>query len=441
MPAADRPTGEIVETTTRRRVVPVSDSKPDIWETLYHLAANPHEWERHMVYIYRMEPDGTQVQVTKGKSILEMPITRQQVPVADKDELEFALRDVSGGNYRVLLKEGPQLKCAGQLKISGPIRPAVDIIGGRPVVITPGANPNPAQSASYGVDPTAAVASRAFDALSSQERTAAEIGFAAMRTGLDAVTKAVDLERRAPAQDDLTRQLMTIMIQRMMEDPTEKLVRLLALMREMNGGTGGAGQGSGAAGSLVDKLLNAAADRLLNPAPTGAPVSATAELVRSLPSLGSHFVEGVKAYADARRSEVQIMAMSRANPAQPMPPSATVLPPVPAPPNGAPDNMEPVERKIIEIFQQPISAHQAADEAMAFLDTLAPNGAAITPLANLGEDGLLKFFGSRPILKAATANMPRLVEFIRAFLKMHAEDVAAENGQQSSVEVKPPLPN
>jgi len=37
--------------------------------------------------------------------------------------------------------------------------------------------------------------------------------------------------------------------------------------------------------------------------------------------------------------------------------------------------------------------------------------------------------------------MPRVVEFIRAFLRMHAEDVAAEHSQAVAPPPAKPLPN
>ena len=100
--------------------------------------------------------------------------------------------------------------------------------------------------------------------------------------------------------------------------------------------------------------------------------------------------------------------------------------------------MDFIDQKIIEILRQPVSADQAADDAMTFLGALDPN--AVHQLSLLGEGGMLALFQNRPILKAATNNMPRLVEFIRAFLRMHAEDQAAEAaGSQEAP--KPALPN
>lgn len=86
--------------------------------------------------------------------------------------------------------------------------------------------------------------------------------------------------------------------------------------------------------------------------------------------------------------------------------------------------MEFIEEKIVEILRHPISAEQAADDAMTFLGAL--DARIVNQFAMLGESGIVALFQSRPVLKQATNNMPRLVEFIRAFLRMHAEDQAVE---------------
>ena len=87
-------------------------------------------------------------------------------------------------------------------------------------------------------------------------------------------------------------------------------------------------------------------------------------------------------------------------------------------------SIEFVEGKIVEIIKEPLGAEQAADEAIAFLDRLDPS--LLGQLAGLGEAGLLNLFQSRPQLKPATANMPRLMEFIKAFLKYAAEHDGGE---------------
>lgn len=97
---------------------------------------------------------------------------------------------------------------------------------------------------------------------------------------------------------------------------------------------------------------------------------------------------------------------------------------------GAP-SLEFIEQRIVELMRAPVSAEEAADHALEFLHTLdgdnpQPGKSYVLQLASAGETGLLQLFNMRPILKQATTNTPRLLEFIRAFLKLHAEDEKAQ---------------
>jgi len=108
---------------------------------------------------------------------------------------------------------------------------------------------------------------------------------------------------------------------------------------------------------------------------------------------------------------------------------------------GAP-SIEFIETRIIQILQQPISADEAADAVLMYLHTtdgpeVKKGEGSVEQLAKLGENGLVQLFQFRPKLKPATGNMPRLLEFIRAFLKLYAED--QEDGQQPPA--APPLAN
>ena len=99
--------------------------------------------------------------------------------------------------------------------------------------------------------------------------------------------------------------------------------------------------------------------------------------------------------------------------------------------------MEFVQKKIIEILSNPqLSAPQAADDVLTFLDAIDEK--IVEQLALMGETGLMQLFQSQPILRPATQNSARLVEFIRAFLKMHADDVATELAGKAAQQ---PLPN
>ena len=440
-PVTEPTANEAIETRTVRRVVPASeiqDSKtPDLWEYLRGLAQrnDQNEWSKHMTYVYRVEPQPSVTLLKSANQFLTMP-TGQQVSLADQEEIEFALnQNFGGGTFRIIVKKGPQWATQARFTLGGPIRTLTIPMD---TSQSNGANPT---TGHMGLGDTAAVAGRAFDALTSQERQSAEIGFAAMRTAADVMQRFA-----APAPgmggDDLTRQLMAVMIQRMLApppDPLDLLTKVLALQSQLNP--------AAQPNELLSKVMSAAVERILNPSSGTAPVNTGAALVQMLPTIGNQFVEGLREFAKVREHESKIMAMQRAGiPVAAQAPNAqTVLPPIapngaqPQPANGGP-SVEFVDRKIVEFLKAPTrSAEQAADDAMSFLDSLDPS--AVPQLASLGEAGLLQLFSSRPILKEATNNMPRLVEFIRAFLRMHAEDVAAEGQQPASAPNKPPLMN
>jgi hypothetical protein len=115
---------------------------------------------------------------------------------------------------------------------------------------------------------------------------------------------------------------------------------------------------------------------------------------------------------------------------------ASAPPPAPAAPSLAPgrpagdngnaqmaDGMVFIENKIIEILREPQSAEWAAEETLNFLDRM---DAGIVPqLCAGGESGLMSLFQTRAALQPALGNVPRLQEFIRAFLRYAGENRAA----------------
>jgi hypothetical protein len=421
-PAADPNESGIVETVTRRRVVPTSESAspqtPDLWD--YLRAIPPTEWSKHMIYVYRVEPQPAIALLKTANQYFTLP-GGLQVPLADQEEVEFAFsQHYGGGTYRIIVKKGAQWVTQGRFSLGGPIKSiTIPIDTGQP---TPGSPNLPL------VGDTASIANKAIDTIAGQEHQAVNIGIGALNAAANVVRSFADgRPSSAPPGDDITRQFMQVMIARAMQDPFEQFVKFFSLMRELNpaGNSGG--------GPLVDKLLGAAVDRFMNPSPSGAPVSASAELMRQLPQLGGQVAESLREFRMAREAEARIVALQRGQPALAAPPPQALTPANPPPTNGQP-TMEFVEQKIIEILQRPVSAEQAADDAMAFLGALDPG--SLTQFAALGEGGVLALFQSRPILKQACNNMPRLVEFIKAFLRMYAEDQAAEG----VVPVAPPPP-
>ena len=431
--------GSILEETKRTRVIPAempapgTRSTPEYWEYLAALdkSTDPNEWDRHVVYVYRCDPKPS-TPVDKCCRYMAMP-DGTQVPLSDREEIEFSLaRRFGGRDFRFIVKRGSERITETHVFIDAPPRPLAppaDAANGNGNGAT-----SPYQASMSEAGSTAYVAGQAMHALTNQERQSAEIGFRAMETAANVMQRFAAPAGSAPA-DDLTRQFMAVMIQRMTApppDPIAELTKVLALVRELNP-IGAAAGAPGSTAPIVERILSTALDRFVNPPPSGPAMSASAELVRQLPQVAMTAVDGLREWrAGMEAQRDTVIAAQRGMPPQPNRPALPTqqqAQPAPAPnpaPNGAttvqPPSLEFLETKIMEFLREPISAEDAADKALAMLDTVSPE--ALEHLAGMGETGLAQLFSSRQILKPATQNMPRLLDFIRALLKMHAEDKA-----------------
>ena len=92
-------------------------------------------------------------------------------------------------------------------------------------------------------------------------------------------------------------------------------------------------------------------------------------------------------------------------------------------PAGTP-SLEFVEMKIVEILKKPISADEAADEVLSFLDLM--DSTMVDRLAAATEAQLVQLFQTRPVLKQYH-DLARLQEFVRSFLK-YANDAGPADG-------------
>jgi hypothetical protein len=167
-------------------------------------------------------------------------------------------------------------------------------------------------------------------------------------------------------------------------------------------------------------------------------------LVRSLPTVVSGITNAITEWrlgTEAQRDTAAMMAGKTITPAPGVvnvagrpagQPSPVILPAPPAqggPVPGAP-SYEFVESRIVKILNESETADEAASRAVDFLGTIDPG--AVAQLAGLGEGGLLNFFASRPQLKPATQNLPRLREFIQSFLKYASEGSGEPVGSEES---------
>jgi hypothetical protein len=443
-PATEPAPGEIVETRTTRRVVPLSDPEngktPELWPYLAAIA--PHDWSRHIVYGYRTEP-APKVPIFKcSEAQLQMP-NGQRIPIADEQELEFALlHNFGGGTFRILVKRGPQIITAGSISINAPARPIT--------ISADGQNGNGATVTPAGSSDAAQIAGKAIDAVAAQEMAGMRVGVEALNAAANLQAQAANVIRNfasnpnaASAQPSQSDQLMHMMMMKMMERMIDRM--------DAPAPTGFPGLN----GDMVGRFFSTVIERGLNPpvATNGGSVSGVAAIAGVLPqvlSYGAQIAAEVRMKAEAERDTVIAARSPQPPQAQPPQPRPQVLPPsapAPAPnPNGA-NNMgapsiEFIETRIIQILQQPISADEAADAVLMYLHTtdgpeVKKGEGSVEQLAKLGENGLVQLFQFRPKLKPATGNMPRLLEFIRAFLKLYAEDQEGEQQPPAA----PPLAN
>lgn len=390
----------------------------------------PSEWAQHITYVYRLLP-APSICIGKCGELFLLP-DNSTVRIADQEALEFALNShYGGGTYRLIVKRGSQRVTEGKFDLGGPIKNV------SPIDLS-ATNSNVPQAGNLpGTDSaTAAVARAGFDALGMQERQSAEIGFRAMSTAAEVMQRFASTPQNGEGL--LIRELLAEMRSqnRGMNLPEilAAITSVIAILKDV-GILGANGVGNG----LVEKLLGSAVDRFLHPEPNGAPVSASAELVRVLPTIGGAAIEGLKEWRLGMEAQRDAIAMSQrqlpaAQPVRPSGPNPQVIPPSqpaqnPQPP-GAPTvaqqelSAELIETRIVEMLKANVPATQAAEDLYHFLEVgQGPNGQIIPQLSMLGETGLVNLFSKRPILQPAwKMNSPRCVEFIRAFLKYASEE-------------------
>jgi hypothetical protein len=424
--------GRVVETVTRKRILDASEASssdkqqrttPDFWDYVEKLT--PQEWERHIVYLYRRESEvGPSPQLEKCTGVIEVP-GLGRVLFDDRDEVQHAIgQKYGGGTYRLILKRGHERICEGRIVAEGvrknPPAPAAAEYGngyGGPTVTSS--------------DATADVAHHAIATLSGQDRLAMDVGISALRNAADVVDRFSrprdPVPPAAPSETDaLLKQALAAMLTKMMNppDPLEQIAKLLTVMAQLRP------PGDAAGSPVVGKVIDAAIEKLLNPAPAGpAAENAGAELVRQLPGVAGYVAQAIHEWRVGIEAQRDTVALSRGVPlpparaagapasqptqtlGAPVPPGGEVMQPHPP---GEP-SLEFIEGKILEMFREPVSADEAADRAVQFIDTLSPQ--LVDQLKTLGEAGLLHLFQTRPVLRPALQNLPRLQEFIRAFLK------------------------
>lgn len=438
-----------VKTTTIREIVPAPSSDertgrtpaPDFWEFVRTM--DKKIIGTYMLYLYRDQPGRVQIDHTAGECW--EPPGFPAIPIGDQEGLEaMVARDCGGGLFQLICKQRNNSAwiCSTSFRIDLPSRP-INPWHIRRTPTTP-TNGEAARTGAPG-DPTAQIAARAMDVIAGQEHAAVNIGIDLFKAAGEV------LKNRGTGGGGLEEELVRMAISRALNppqpppppDPIELLTRVMNLQAMLN-----PTQASG--NPIMGKIMDVALTRLLEPVNSAPAVSAGAEIVRSLPSIFAHGVEIAREYRlamEAQRDGVMVMQNPPPRPPQPppIPPPQVLAPAAPqVRPNPTPSvnpainggmppgvnivepNGDYVDMKIMEKFNSPMSAEDAAEETIEFLYTLG--GGIVETLAAMGADGLLRVFQSRILLNPATQtqNLARLREFIQAFLRLYEEDVREE---------------
>jgi hypothetical protein len=444
-----------IKTTTYKEVVPAAKKEyPEFFEFVRAIPAE--KTNDYMIYLYRVDPSKVPIDHTPGK-MFDVPGIGP-VSVLDQEALESAVGQAcGGGTYRLIcnLRSSGEWQCQTMFRIDLPIRQnlvAWYSLRGENKIDT---NGKPIAYASSGGGSDGHIANRLVDVVASQEHKAVDLALTTMERAGNMIRNYSPQPPLppVPAPDPFEQEFKKKMIEHM--------------FRQMeNGGTSTTTNGGGISQNLAGLREVIAFARELSGAAAPA-ASVGAEMVRVVASAIPQAIEGIREWRlgqEAARDAAAIMhaqaqPRAAAMPPQMLPPAhnfpsvnPTKIPPPQPVSHPAPQSAQPgptseangndgaptiefVEHKIVEIFRDPrLSAETAAEETIGFLENLAgpnppPQRDYVNQLAQLGEPGLVQLFQMKPNLQPACVNTGRLLEFIRAFLRIHAQDMAEDEAQ------------
>jgi hypothetical protein len=441
----------VVETVSRKRVIPPAElareqstrTTPEFWEFIESMTDEMWAGD-YMLYILREDPKasnyGGSNTLEKCPGFMMMP-NGVRVKLDSREDVELAIKEKWGGKaFRLILKKGRERMCEGKCSNDAPPKFPDNATQqfSHPL-------PNAGQQSDAN-----AIASKAIDTVANQPAEMMTIGITALRTAAELMAKNASAPSVPPQSNDsdLDRAFKQAMIAKLLApppDPFEMFVRFKQLMGDGSNGMGG---------PVVERLLNGAIDKILNPAPAITGRTTLLDLGREfVPVIGQVMHE----YRLSREADAHIAELMRnaAQPqAQPNPPALPVtnqaFAPAPAPqpqaaaqPAVPPITFHQIEERIAKIVTNlEFSTDEAVDKVLEFLyDTdarlpgLLLNPPALDPRLKAGKEGLLMLFQFEPILQPCVTNLPRLSEFIDKFI------VAATEAEANEARLRAAAPN
>lgn len=410
------PAGSTVEETRRTRVIPAGSSEADAdkpWRLLdtweYLASLSPDQWTREeiVVYLYRYDEKGQRWGLGKFTTAI--------------DEFKV-LETFGGGRFNLVVKRRQQIIKNEDFQLEGPQRtPGMN--GGAP--LSPGtAAPGSEGALLTTINALVEELRAARGGTVLQESIKNSVGlssqiFAAAMPAVTATLQNVAGNHPAqPARDPLVEKLLDAAIAKLLNPPEansfENTMKLVALIK-----------GSGLMGDSKTSMA--------------------LELVRQVPTVASTLVQGVEHWRFAEEARARQAAILRTGaqpinvpPAAPASPPNVITMPPPAPDPAAPAAptntqadaasvaaqeqvpprtmpVEALEQYICDIIvDSNLTLEQAATEACALIERVLPG--QTDKMAAAGKENLLFFFRDRPVL-AQVANHPRLSDFLDKFIE------------------------
>jgi hypothetical protein len=447
-------TGPMVETVSRKRIVTQAElekeqkgrTTPDFWEFIETMTDEMWAGD-FMLYIYREDPKpsnyGGSNCLEKCPGFMIMP-NGVRLKLDSREDTELAIKEKWGGKaFRLILKKGRERLTEGKCMNDAPPK--------YPDTAATMYQQNPLPNAAVPGSSSDVVATRAMDLVANNNPQI-------MTVAMDAISRAADLVARhqpapaaaSPLDSELDRAFKQAMIQKMLAeppDPFEMFVKFKQIMGDSGGGMGGGNP-------LMDKVLSAAVDKILNPVAQVTGRTTLLDVGREvLPALINGGKEIMHEYrlsveAQAHIAETQRGMQPQSAPAVPAVPQqnppaaiaalpAAVPQPTPQQTAGTPSMTFPQIAAYIANVVKNVehTTDEAVEDVLAFLYNTSPDGKLVRLLldppkldTNLkpGKDGLIQLFQFEPSLNACLTNLPRVSEFLDKFIVAATEAEAAE---------------
>lgn len=381
------------------------------------------DWDtgQWVVWVYRRDPSTGRL----GNYLLQ-----QVTPIKSPDEIRSQL---GGGNFVIFLKEGPSIRARLNLDIEGP--PKAFNGAGAPGSVA-------AAPPSAPVDGATQIGLKALEMQSFQPE--------AMRGMFGVMFDLMRMQNTAAIEA----------IKAQIPQPEHRASFLEELKLAREAGLLGSAPNAPNQDPLVTRLLETAVTKMLNPGGSSIKetldlvstlkdsglmgggegrVSLVAEITRQLPSLMDRFTSVAESWAKGKQAEADfsrniLISQGKLPPAAALPPPPGKLATMPAPgarpaapnppANAAPNPQQVVsafieERIVALIRDEKSTPHDAAGEAITFLDVAQPG--LVDMLAKGSPEQIIAEFSKSPIL-GQVKDHPRLLPFLQELIRQANEE-------------------